>query len=255
MQVDTQTQHRGSISFFMALFRTVAACLFTVTITGFSVAQTTSLPVSPSAPAPIQEEYRIGPGDELSVTFPYNAELNHDGSVGPDGRFTLPLLGNIELAGNTLNQASTIISDALRNAGIVQNAYPNLSVRHYGTSVYVGGQVKSPGLVQIVSGMDALQAIIAAGGFTDSAKTGKIAIIRRTADNHPSMLYIDVKAYTHGKANSTMAVVQPRDIIFVPRSKISEVDLWIDNYINKTLPFSRGLNYSYGNYPVTTVTK
>ena len=208
--------------------------------------------VAASTPA---QEYRIGPGDELSVSFPNNAELNHDGPVGPDGRFALPLLGNIVLAGDSLNQASTTISEALRSAGIVENANTSVTVRRYGTNVYVGGQVKLPGVIQLASGMDALQAIIAAGGLTDSAKTGQIAIIRRDADGHPHVMYVDIKAYSHGKAGSTIAVLEPRDIIFVPRSKIAEVDLWIDTYINKTIPFSRGINYSYGNYPVTTVTR
>ena len=215
-------------------------------------AQATPAPVPAQAPTP---EYRIGPGDELSVTFPYNAELNQQGPVAPDGRFTLPLLGNVMLAGNTLNQASALLSDALRSAGVVEKAYPNVTIRRYGTNVYVGGQVKLPGVVQLVSGMDALQAIIAAGGLTDSARTGKIALIRRGADNHPHVVYLDVKAYTQGKADATIAVLEPRDIIFIPRSKIAEVDLWVDNYINKALPFSRGVNYSYGNYPVTTVTR
>ena len=214
----------------------------------------TALAPRTAASTPTQE-YRIGPGDELSVTFPNNGELNHDGPVGPDGRFALPLLGNIELAGNSLNQASAIISEALRGAGIVENANTSVTVRRYGTNVYVGGQVKLPGVIQLASGMDALQAIIAAGGLTDSAKTGQIAIIRRDAEGHPHIKYVDIKAYSHGKAGSTIAVLEPRDIIFVPRSKIAEVDLWVDNYINKTIPFSRGINYSYGNYPVTTVTR
>ena len=224
-------------------------------------AQTASAPASTPAPAIAAPalvptpEYRIGPGDELSITFPYNSELNHDGPVAPDGRFALPLLGNIVLAGDTLNQASAKISEELRSKGIVENAYANVTVRRYGSNVYVGGQVKTPGVVQLVSGMDALQAIIAAGGLTDSAKTGQIAIIRRGADGHPHIVYLDVKAYTRGQAGATIALLEPRDIIFVPRSKIAEVDLWVDNYINKALPFSRGVTYSYGNYPVDAVVK
>ena len=227
-----------------------------------AVAQTSGTSAQTAVPAPGQsvatpaaptEEYRIGPGDELSVTFPNNAELNHDGPVGPDGRFALPLLGNLPLAGDSLNRAAFVISEALRSAGIVEDARTNVTVRRYGNNVYVGGQVKIPGVVLLASGMDAMQAIIAAGGMTDSAKTGQVAVIRRDAEGHPHVTYVNVKAYSHGKAGATIAVLEPRDIVFVPRSRIAEVDLWIDNYINKTIPFSRGINYSYGNYPVTTV--
>jgi protein involved in polysaccharide export with SLBB domain len=196
-------------------------------------------------------DYRIGAGDELSVTFPYNAELNHDGPVGPDGRFSLPLIGSIALAGDTVTQATDIIRNALRDAGIVENAYPSVTVRRYGTNVYVGGEVHTPGVVQLAAGMDALQAVIVAGGLLESAKTGQIAIIRHDAENRPHITYVDLHGYTRGKANAKVATLEPRDVVFVPKSKIAEVDTWIDDYINKTLPFSRGLNYTYANYPAT----
>ncbi|MEK6398617.1 MAG: SLBB domain-containing protein, partial [Terriglobus sp.] len=122
-------------------------------------------------------------------------------------------------------------------------------------TVYVGGQVKSPGAIPLASGMDVLQAIIAAGGMTDTARTGQVAVIRRTADNRANVTYFSMKDYRKGKTDGVVATLQPRDVIFVPRSRIAEVDLWVDNYINKTVPFSRGFSYSYGNYPVTTVTK
>ena len=216
----------------------------------------TSAPATQALPAGTQlNEYTIGPGDELSVTFPNNAELNHDGPVGPDGRFPIPLLGNMLLAGDTPTQAASMITNALRDGGIVANALPSVTIRRYGTSVFVGGQVKTPGVIQLAAGMDAFQAIIAAGGLTDSARTGRIAIIRRTPDNRSRVIYYSLKPFTKGESNASIAMLEPRDVIFVPRTKIAEVDMWVDNYINKTLPFSRGFSYSYGNYPVTTVAK
>lgn len=215
--------------------------------------QTTSQ-TSPSSAATAPQEYRLGPGDDLSVTFPYNAELNHDGLIGPDGRFALPVLGSLDLSGDTTAEAAAAITSALRTAGIVENAYTSLSIRRYGTNVYVGGQVHLPGVVALAAGMDPLQAILAAGGLTDQAKTGQVAILRRTPDNHARLITVDVKRYIRGQQTEAV-LLQPRDIVFVPRSRIAEFDLWIDNYINKALPFSRGLNYSYGNYPVTTVVR
>lgn len=215
------------------------------------------IPPTAQALSPVTQmsEYTLGPGDELSVTFPNNAELNHDGPVGPDGRFPIPLLGNMLLAGDTPTQAAAVITNALRDGGIVANALPSVTIHRYGTSVFVGGQVKTPGVIQLAAGMDVFQAIIAAGGLTDSARTGRIAIIRRTPDNHSKVIYYSVKPFTKGESNASVAMLEPRDVIFVPRTKIAEVDMWVDNYINKTLPFSRGFSYSYGNYPVTTVVK
>lgn len=203
------------------------------------------------APAP---EYRISPGDELSVTFPYNAELNHDGPVGPDGRFTMPQIGNILLAHATLADATRTIADALRRGGIVEDARPSVTIRQYGASVYVGGEVRSPGLVRLTGGMDALQAVIVAGGLLDTAHSKKVVVIRRDAEGRPAQHYVDLRAYVRHNAAAGAEPLLAQDIVFVPKSSIAEADLWIDQYVNRLLPFSRSLNYSLGNTAVNTVT-
>lgn len=233
----------------------LAAAVLCVALPLTAVGQNAATPASSASAPYVQDEYRIGPGDELNISFPNNAELNHIGPVGPDGRVPLPLLGNLLIAGDTPTQAASMITNALRDAGIAANAVPDITIVRYGTTVYVGGQVKSPGAIPLASGMDVLQAIIAAGGMTDTARTGQVAVIRRTPDNHANVMYFSMKGYRKGKTDGVVATLQPRDVIFVPRSRIAEVDLWVDNYINKTVPFSRGFSYSYGNYPVTTVTK
>lgn len=219
-----------------------------------AAAQSAATPAKPAAAPYVQDEYRIGPGDELNISFPNNAELNHIGPVGPDGRVPLPLLGNLLIAGDTPTQAAAMISHALLDGGIAANAVPDITVVRYGTTIYVGGQVKSPGAIQLASGMDVLQAIIAAGGMTDTARTGQVAVIRRTADNHANVMYFSMKDYRKGKSDAVVATLQPRDVIFVPRSRIAEVDMWVDNYLNKPVPFSKGFSYSYGNYLSTTNT-
>jgi len=211
-------------------------------------------PVNSTPILSVQPEYQLGPGDEISVSFPYNAELNHDGPIGPDGRFTLPLVGNLPLAGQTISQATETITRALHDGGIVSNASTSLTIRRYGVNVFVGGEVRAPGVVQLSAGMDALQAVIVAGGMLDTAKTSRIAIIRRNADNHAVVTYVDLKQYAKGNPAGITAMLEPRDVIFVPRSKIAEVDRWVDNYINKTIPFQRSFGYNLGNYGTTTTT-
>jgi hypothetical protein len=46
-------------------------------------------------------------------------------------------------------------------------------------------------------------------------------------------------------------VLQSQDIVFVPRSSIAEADLWIDQHVNRLLPFTRSLNYNIGNNAVS----
>jgi len=204
--------------------------------------------VAPAPPtAVVPPEYRLGPGDELSVAFPYNPELNHDGPVGPDGRFTLPQVGNILVAHVTIAEATAAISDQLRIAGIVADARPSVTIRTYGAAVFVGGEVKTPGLVRLTAGMDPLQAVIVAGGMLDTAKSKKIVIIRRGPDGVPVQHYVDLRAYLRHGLTAGVDPLAAQDVVFVPKSSIAEADIWVDQYLNKLIPFNKSLDYSVGS--------
>lgn len=228
----------------------LVAALCCVGLPGVAAAQAAGPDMATSQ---LEPEYRLGPGDELSVKFPYNGELDHAGPVGPDGRFTLPQVGTIAIANMTVSQATQTIATTLRRDGIVENAKPSLTITQYGASVFVGGEVKTPGAVRLTGGMDAFRAIITAGGLLDTAKSKRIVVIRRGPEGTPQMHYVDLRAYLkHGPPSD--AGLRSQDIVFVPKSSIAEVDLWVDQYINKVLPFSRGLNYNLGNAAVGAVT-
>jgi len=197
---------------------------------------------SPAAEAP---EYRIGPGDQLSVILPFNPELNYEGPVGPDGRFTMPVAGTIVAAGKTVSEAQAGIDQALADRHIVRAAQSSISIRLYGQVIYVGGEVKSQ--------MDPLQAITVAGGMLDTARTAQVVVIRRGPDGHPILRVVDLDAFIHGGSMTDAVALQPQDTVFVPKSSIAEVDLWIDQYINKPLPFGRSLSYTINQNSTGTV--
>lgn len=221
--------------------------------TGLGAPTTLAAQVVRAAATAAPPEYRLGPGDELSVTFPYNAELNHDGTIGPDGRFTLPQVGNIVLTQSTVDEATATIAAALRKSGIVEDSRPSLTIRQYGASVFVGGEVKNPGTVRLASGMDPLQAVIAAGGLLDTAKSKRIVIIRRGPDGTPILRYVNLREYLRHGVATGIEPLTAQEVVFVPKSSIAEADVWVDQYINRLLPFSRSLNYSIGNNAVNTV--
>lgn len=193
--------------------------------------------------------YRIAAGDELSVSYPYNPELNLIGPVGPDGRFVVPLVGNLPVAGQTLDDVAADISTRLRSGGIVADARPVVSIRTYGAVVYVGGEVRTPGAVRMAQAVDPLQAVISAGGLLDTARTRKVVVIHRAVDGAITQRIVDLKAYAHN-GRGTGIVLESQDIVFVPRSSIAEADIWVDQHLNKLIPFSKSLNYSLGTNSV-----
>jgi protein involved in polysaccharide export with SLBB domain len=202
--------------------------------------------VDPAAP------YRIEAGDQIAVSFPYNPELNVAGPVGPDGRFVMPVVGNLALGGLTIDQSAALIGTALRREGIVEQARPTVAIQQYGAVVYVGGEVRLPGAVKLPGRMDPLQAIISAGGLLDTARSKQVVVLHREPGGAIVQTNVDLRAYAH-HGLPTGVTLRSQDIVFVPRSSIAEADLWVDQHINRLLPFSRSLNYSIGNNAVSTV--
>ena len=194
--------------------------------------------------------YRIQAGDELSIVFPFNAELNYRGIVPPDGTLTMPFVGTLSAAGLSVPQLSVGIDKALASNKITADAHASVSIVQSAAHVFVGGQVGKPGVVPLQAGMSVMQAIIAAQGLNDMARSGEVVLIRRSPDGRPMLRTIDVDALTQRGDSSQDVLLQASDTIFVPKSSVAEVDQWVNQYINLALPFSRSLDFSITNNPV-----
>ncbi len=204
-----------------------------------------------------QADYRLMPGDQIAITLPLNPELNAAGPIGPDGRVGMPLVGRLRLGGLTVDEAQAVVTRALRDGGIVADARPSLAVTIYGASVYVGGEVRNPGEVALLKAPNAMQAVILAGGMLDTARAKQVAIITPSLTGPARVRTVDLHAYARRGVAATHAdvpLLAPGEIVFVPKSKIAEVDLWIDQHINRVIPTSAHFNYNAGGGGVTTDT-
>lgn len=193
--------------------------------------------------------YRIQPGDDLSVVLPFNGELNYRGPVAPDGTLTMPFAGTVPAAGLTVTQLGDNINKALATNGVAADAHASVGIAQSASHVYVGGQVARPGEIALHPGMSVIQAVIAAQGLLDTARTNEVVLIRRSPDGRPMLRTIDIDALTHQGDPAQDIILQSSDTIFVPKSSVAEVDQWVDQYIDKVLPFNRGFDYTISNNP------
>ena len=96
---------------------------------------------------PVNEEYTLGAGDEISIQYPGRPELASRDVIGPDGRITLPLAGPIEVANLTREAAGAKVVAAL-SSYYTYNLAATVEVVKYGSNhVTLLGNVKSPGLI------------------------------------------------------------------------------------------------------------
>jgi polysaccharide export outer membrane protein len=106
--------------------------------------------------------------------------------------------------------------------------------------VFVGGEVGNPGVYDMAGDGDALRAVIQAGGFKTSSKRSSVVIIRRGPNGRAMLRTADLlSGMTNGKAD--LVPLRRFDIVYVPRSGVSEAGLFMQQYFRDLLP----INFSY----------
>lgn len=195
------------------------------------------LPIQAKATAP-SKDYQIQPGDILDIKFFYNPELNETVTVRPDGRVALQLVKELDVTGRTPLQLTDLLVQ--RYSTQIKNPEITVLVRSFNSlKVYVDGEVNRAGMVALAEPMTALQAISQAGGAKlDSARMGEVVLIRKGDNNEKITMTLDLDKAVSGSDPKQDVLLKPYDIVYVPRTSITNVDLWVDQYIRKILPFS-----------------
>ncbi len=184
-------------------------------------------------PAP----YRLQIGDKLSVRFYRNPELDQEVVVRPDGKISLPYVDDVQAAGRTPPELDADLTKKYTG----ELATPNLTVVvvEYGVGqIFVGGEVKQEGLVNLGGGMTLYQAVVASGGFADSARRSAVVLVRRNENGERVAREVDVLPIANGSDPGVDVPLQPFDMVLVPRSGVTNVNLWVQQYIRDNLPIN-----------------
>lgn len=183
-----------------------------------------------------QMEYRIGPGDDLEIKFAYNPELNERIPVRPDGRISVPLAKQITVAGLTTGQLERLLQE--KYTAELKKPDVTIIVRgFYAQSVLVDGEIGRPGMIPLMKPMTVWEIIGQSGGFKDTARINEVIVIRRTGAK-PVATVLNLEKVRDNSDSGQDIYVIPSDIIYVPRSAIANVDLWVDQYVRRLIPFS-----------------
>jgi len=125
----------------------------------------------------VTTDYIIGPEDVLDITVWKNADLSKTVQVRPDGKISLPLIGDVATAGRTAAQLAEAIVGKLKE--FKENPQVSIVVKEVNSyAIYVLGEVTKPGKYPLKSKTTLLQAITLASGFTPAAARNKIVVFR-----------------------------------------------------------------------------
>ena len=173
-----------------------------------------------------EERYVLQPGDVLDIQYRYTPEFNQTIAVQPDGYISLQIGGDVKVSGHNLNEVRDLILTKART----RLAAPELTVilkefqRPY---VVVAGEVPQPGKFELREKLTAIQAVLLAGGFKDSAKSSQIIVFRKLNADTAEVRTLNFKNLRHTSDLENDLTLQPGDMILVPRNRISKIERYV----------------------------
>ena len=170
-----------------------------------------------------EERYRLQPGDVLEIQYRYSPEFNQTVTVQPDGYITLEVGGDLKVAGMTVDQTRQAI---LKKASArLQDPIATIILKEFQKPYFVvAGEVAQPGKIEMRERVTAIQAIMLAGGMKESAKSSQVVVFRKINSDIAEVKLLNLKTIRRTSDLENDLTLQPGDMVFVPRDKISKIE-------------------------------
>ena len=181
---------------------------------------------APALNGPREDRYTLNSGDVIDIQYRYTPEFNQTVTVQPDGYISLEIGGDLKVAGRNLQQVRSLVLGKARE----RLASPELTVilkefqRPY---IVVAGEVVQPGKFEVREKMTALQAVLLAGGFKDSAKSSQILVFRKLNADTAEVKSLNFKTLKQNADLENDLKLQPGDMILVPRNRLSKIERYV----------------------------
>jgi len=166
----------------------------------------------PPVPPALTEEYKLGGGDKLRIEVYKDTQLSQSVQIRPDGKITMPLIGDLEASGQTPIELRDVIAKRLKE--YVNNPVVTVIVVEATAAIaYITGEVNHPGSVALQGGpLTVLQALALAGGLKDFADAKNIRVLRRSSSGVQTITF-NYKEAIHG---APAVYLRPGDTVVVP---------------------------------------
>jgi protein involved in polysaccharide export with SLBB domain len=184
----------------------------------------------------LDQPYLIRFGDQLSLQVAGRDESRLVVIVRPDGRVSLPFVGEVEVAGKTIpylqEQAELAFAQQFRGPRVFVNVTQMAPHR-----IYVFGEVNRPGMVESETPVNIIQLLALAGGQTTGAELRNLIIIDDLGGGQKRIRLLDItSSESEDLLRISLEQIDSFDIVIVPRRLITEVGQFVKDYVNVFLP-------------------
>jgi polysaccharide biosynthesis/export protein len=182
-------------------------------------------PLSQRQPLPGSPQYKLRSGDTIELDFRLSPELNQTVLIDQDGSVSLLVIGRVQLAGLTVQDARQLI--VAKESQHLVNPEVNIQVTNFQHFyVVVAGEVYLPQKIELREDMTALQAIILAGGVKISGRETQVLLYRRVNSEFAEVHQLNLRVKKTSQLENDMKLA-PGDLILVPRNKVESVARYV----------------------------
>ena len=171
----------------------------------------------------VEERYRLVPGDVIDISYRYTPEFNQTVTIQPDGFVGLQIVGDIKIGGLTLEGARKKLVDKA-NVRLKEPEITLLLKEFQKPYFVVSGEVAAGGKFEMRESITALQAVMTAGGFRDSAKTSQVVVFRKLNEETAEVRTINLRSIQKTSDLENDLTLKSGDIVFVPRNTFSKIE-------------------------------
>lgn len=163
-------------------------------------------------PAVVPSTYKIGVGDVLHITVWEEPQLTETAVVRPDGKVSMPLVTEVDVAGLTPEGAQEVLTDRLNK--FVHKPRVTVTVQEiHSRMVYITGEVQRPGAYPLMDAINVVQLVARSGGLTDFAKQKQVYVLRA---GNSARINVNYEKVLKGQAPQQNVELAPGDTVVVP---------------------------------------
>lgn len=182
----------------------------------------------PAAALGSLKAFTIGPGDEIALSVWNNPELDQEVVVSPSGQIAVSFVGLVDVSGKTVSELTQTLTNEFSKYYVDPVVAINIE-SSLSNKVAVLGEVRMPGVFNVDSQMQLVDAIASSGGLSPYAEPRSVALLRHT-EGEPTAHLLNIKRFLEEGDTSQNPYLQRGDVVYVPRSFISKVDDFFEHF-------------------------
>ena len=201
----------------------------------------TSTDALPREKAPLAADIGsvLRPGDEIEIQSFSHPDIGNTQRIRSDGKLSLPVIGEVQAAGYEPSRLAEVVANAIESSPYLKiTGEPQVTVivrEAFARRVFVGGEVRQPGVIPAPGPITAFDAITLAGGMDlRSAAPGHVFVLRTSSEGRRGFT-VDMSDVMSG-AMTEPFYLQPGDHVYVPRTAITNANQFMQQYIAGMVP-------------------